>query len=115
MCNSSNINNNASEGKSFQYKTKITGKTPPQRGNEGDADRPARPPVPTLNVEVTVPLKYLNNFWKSLNLPLINCAVELDLSKEWTKECVLLERKNNITGIDFKITSTKLCFPVINF
>ena len=113
MHNSTNFNNNASEGKSFKYKTKITGKRPPQPGNEGDADRPARPPVPTLNVEVTVPPKYLNNFWRSLNLPLINCAVELDLS--WTKECVLLERKNNITGINFKITSTKLCFLVINF
>ena len=45
------------------YKTKIVGDTPERPGNEGDANRPS---VPTLNVEVTIPLKYLSNFWKSL-------------------------------------------------
>ena len=42
--------------------------------------RPAQPAVPNLNVEVTIPLKYLSNFWRFFDLPLINCNVELDLS-----------------------------------
>ena len=33
-----------------------------------------------------VPLRYLSNFWRFLDLPLINCKVELDLS--WSKECI---------------------------
>ena len=40
-----NINDNASDGKSLKYKTKIIGKAPAQPGNEGDANRP------TLNVK----------------------------------------------------------------
>ena len=42
------------------------------------------------NVKVVVPLKYLSNFWRSLNIPLINCEVELILS--WFKNCVLLDK-----------------------
>ena len=41
------------------------GETPerlPQSGNPGDVDQPAQLPVPSLNVEVTIPLKYLSNF-----------------------------------------------------
>ena len=60
--------------------------------NKGDADQLPQPPVPTLNVEVTTPLKYLSNFWRSLDLLLINCEIGLDLS--WTKECVLIEQYN---------------------
>ena len=44
----------ASDGRSPEYKTKVVGQTterPPQPGNEGDVNRPARPVVPTLNVE----------------------------------------------------------------
>ena len=51
-----NINDNASDGKLFKYKIKIVEKTPVRPGNEGDAYRPA---VLTLNVEVTIPVKYL--------------------------------------------------------
>ena len=107
-----NVNNNTSDGKLFTYKTKITRKTEvrtAQPGNEGDGDRPAQPPLPTLNVAFTIQLKYLGNFWRSLHLPLSNYEVELDL---YTKDCVLVEHNNNITGIDFKITSTKIYIPV---
>ena len=34
----------------------------------------------TKNVKIVVPLKYLSNFWRSLNIPLINCEVELILT-----------------------------------
>ena len=58
-------NDNASDGKSFEYKTNIVGKTPEiqlQLGNPEDADQPARQPVPILHLAVTIPLKYFNNF-----------------------------------------------------
>ena len=58
------VNDNASDGKSFEYKTKIVGKTPQrsaQPGNKGDTNRTLQLPVPALNVEVTIPLKYLSN------------------------------------------------------
>ena len=54
------------DSKSFKSKTKITGKTP-NDGNEKD-------------VEIMVPLKYLSNFWRTLEIPLINCEVNLILA-----------------------------------
>ena len=42
------------------------------------------------NVKVVVPLKYLINFWRSLNIPLINCEVELILT--WFENCVLIDK-----------------------
>ena len=58
-------NNKIILSKSFEYKTKLIGTTP----NDN-----------TLKAEVVVPLKYLSNFLRFLNLPLINCEIELDLS-----------------------------------
>ena len=84
------------------------GNTPERPGNDWDVNRP---PVPTLNVEATIPLNYISCFWRYLDLPLINCKIELDLS--WTKYCVLIEQNNNITGINFVITSTKLYVSVV--
>ena len=101
------VDGNDSDGKSFNYKTKVVGNTEGGPGNEGNTNRP---PAPTLNVEVTIPLKYFSNFWRSLDLPLINCEIELDLS--WTKDCVLIKQNNNITGLNLLITSTKLYVPV---
>ena len=69
------------------------------------------PPVPSLNVEVTIPIKYLSNFWRFLNLPLIICEIELDLS--WTKNCVLSEHHNSITGAIFHRKNSKLYVPVV--
>ena len=45
------------------------------------------------NATIAVPLKYLSNFWRSLEMPLINCKVELKL--RWSKHCVL-----SVSGID---------------
>ena len=59
------VDDNASDGKSFKYKTKIVGKTPeslPRPGNEGDANLPPQPAGPTLNFKVTILFKYLCNF-----------------------------------------------------
>ena len=68
---------------------------------------------PILNVEVTVPLKYLSNFWRSLDISLINCEEELDLL--WRKDSVLIELHNNIRGKNFMITSSKGYVPVVTF
>ena len=59
-------NDNLVSSESFKYKVKITGKTP----NNGN----------TKDVEIIVPLKYLSNFWRTLEMPLINCEVELLLT-----------------------------------
>ena len=83
------------DDKSFSYKTKIVGNTSERPGNKGDANRP---PLPTLNVEVTIPLKYLSHFWRSLDLPLINCEIE---------------QTNNITSVNVVITTTKLYVPIV--
>ena len=45
--------------------------------------------INTLGTEVVIPLNYLINFWRSLDLPLINCEIGLDL--KWTKNCVISE------------------------
>ena len=102
-----------SDRKSLKHKTKIVGNTsnrPKQPGKEGNEDWPPQPAVPTLNVEVALPLKYLSNFWRLPDLPVINCEIELDLSG--TKNCVLREHHNNITGVNFLITSSKLYVPI---
>ena len=44
-------------------------------------------------VKIAVPLKYLSNFWRLLEMPLINCKVELSLS--WNPNCIL----NTLDGI----------------
>ena len=55
-----------------------------------------------------VPLKYLNNFWRTLEMPLINCEVSLNLI--WSSNCVI----TNSTGEGrFKITNTILYVPVV--
>ena len=95
---------------SFKYKTNIARKTP----EDNDS---------LTNSKVAIPLKHLSNFWKSLNIPLINCEVELILT--WSKNCVLADmtrrnaQGNNPaivppTGLEFKITDIKLYVPVVN-
>ena len=54
------------------------------------------------------PLKYLSNFWRTLEMRLINCEVKLDLT--WSSTCVI----NNSTGAGrFSITDTKFNVPVV--
>ena len=59
-------NNNIADSESFKSKIKITGKSP---NNDNVKD-----------VEILVPLKYLSNFWRTLEMPLINCEVNLILT-----------------------------------
>ena len=61
---------------SFKYKTSTVGKVP--QNNDSLA-----------NTKVAIPLKHLSKFWRSLDIPLINCEVELILT--WSKNCVLAD------------------------
>ena len=89
-------NDNLANSESFKSKIKITGKTP-AAGNE-------------KNVEIMVPLKHLSNFWRTLEMPLINCEVNLILT--WSSTCVI----TNSTGAGtFEITDTRLYVPVVTF
>ena len=73
---------------SFNFKVKITGQT----GNHG-----------TKDVEIIVSLKYLSNFWRTLEMPLIN----------WSSTCVLIATGNQNQNATFTITDTKLYVPVV--
>ena len=103
--------------KSFEHKTKLIGSTP----NNNDI----------LDAEVVVSLKCLSNFWRSLDLPLINCEIEIDLSG--SKECIVSEisitpaiagnsngrapvqarEARQTTGATFQINNAKLYVPVV--
>ena len=101
------------DSESFKYKTSILGKTPQNNYS-------------LTNAKVVIALKYLSNFWKNLNIPLINCEVELILT--WFKNCVLIDKStreanyganpvvyeiDNPENATFKITDTKLYVPVV--
>ena len=95
----------STNSESFKYKTSIVGKTP----QDNDS----------LTNVVVIPLKYLSNFWRNLNIPLINCEVEIILT--WCKNCVLADMTADAdadpaivapSGATFKITDTKLYVPV---
>ena len=59
-------------------------------------------------VKIAVPLKYLSNFWRSLEMPLINCKVEFSL--KWYENCILSSAG---TAATFAITDTKLYVPFV--
>ena len=65
----------------------------------------------TKNIEVVVPLKYLSIFWRTLEIPLINCEVNLILT--WSSTCVIVSTGNANQGVTFTITNTRLYVPVV--
>ena len=102
----------SSNSESFKYKTSITGNT--YNVDDDDDDNYDANKVGKNETEVVIPLKHLSNFWRSLNIPLINCEVELILT--WSKNCVLADMtvaNNPPTGLEFQITDTKLYVPVV--
>ena len=79
---------------SLKFQIKITGK-PPAAGNIND-------------VKIAVPLQQLSNFWGTLELPSINCEINLELTQ--STDCVI----SSPTGeTKFAITDTKLYVPVV--
>ena len=81
---------------SFNFKTKITGQT----NNAG-----------TIDVELMAPLKYLSNFLRTLEMPLINCEIELILT--WSTGCIIIYTDVANQGPTFTITETNLYVPVV--
>ena len=81
---------------SLNFKVKITVRTE----NNG-----------TKDVEIMVPLKHLSNFWRTLEMPLINCEVNLILT--WSSTCVLIAPSIPNQNATFAITDTKLYVPVV--
>ena len=102
----------------FKYKNKITGNTyNVDAGVQGyDVNKNG-----TQEVELAIPLKYLGNFWRTLNIPLISCEVSLEL--QWDKNCVITSleqrdisggnRDNAPTGATLSITDCKLYVPAV--
>ena len=77
---------------SFNFKTKITGKT-------NDTSR--------INVEIMIPLKYLGNFTRTLEMPLINCEIQLIL--DWSENCYNLYRYCKSSSYIFNNRDRSLC------
>ena len=60
------------------------------------------------DVKIAVPLNYLSNFWRSLEMLLINCKINLELN--WSIDCVMSSIVGNTTS---KITNLKLHVPIV--
>ena len=84
----------------LKYKIKLLGNVTEVAGDAAGLRK--------LNVKVVVPLKYLSNFLRSLEMPLINCKIKLNLT--WKKECVL---STGVGEAVFIINDTKLYIPVV--
>ena len=108
-------NTNVVNSETFKYKNKIIGNT--YNVTAGN-DR-----LGTKKIKLAIPLKYLGNFWRALNIPLISCEVFLEL--KWNKNCVItsLEERQvdagaplvngTTTGATFAINDCKLYVPVV--
>ena len=114
-------NINVVNSEALIYKNKITGNTyNVDAGAQGyDVNKNG-----TQEVELTIPLKYLGNFWTALNIPLISCEVSLEL--KWDKNCVITSleqrqvdagppvvRDNAPTGATLAINDCKLYVPAV--
>ena len=102
----------------FNYKNKIIGNTYNlHAGDDGyDVNKNG-----AQEVELAIPLKYLGNFWRALNIPLISCEVSLEL--KWNKNCVITSleqreigggnRDNTPTAATLAINNCKLYVPAV--
>ena len=111
-------NINVVNSNTFKYKNKITGITyNVNTGVQGyDVNKNG-----TQEVELAIPLKYLGNYWRALNIPLISCEISLEL--KWDKICVItsLEQRdigggnidNAPTGATLAISNCKLYVPAV--
>ena len=116
---------------SFKYESSITRKTSNANQENGDNTEEENAKTKT-NLKIVVPLKHLSNFWRTLDMLLINCEVSLTLT--WSENCVLTDvtthaarnanpntgppveargRINAPTNATFQITDTKLYVPVV--
>ena len=92
--------NNATD--SFNFKNKI-GQIPANNNHGSIAGR--------VDVEIMVPLKYLSNFWRTLEMPLINWEFELILT--WSRDCVIIYTNVDNQNPTITITETNLYVPIV--
>ena len=107
---------------SFKYKSSITGKTSNANQENGENTEHGNTKI-KKNLEIVVPLKYSSNFWRTIDMPLIN--YEMSLTLTWSENCVLTnittqtaaaaqgdnparERIDAPTNATFKTIDTKL-------
>ena len=86
-------NNNSTP---FKFKTNIVSRT----GNDG-----------TKNVKIRVPLEYLSNFCRTLEIPWINCEINLILT--WCNRCFIIDNPIDNQEPTFTVTDTNLSVPVV--
>ena len=84
---------------SFKYKSTLVGKTADAFNNTNSSVKDAK---------ILVSLKYLSNFWRSLEMSLINCKVYLELN--WIEDCILSSAAGSKK---FEITDAKLHVPIV--
>ena len=83
----------------FKYKAALLGKTADAINNTNSSVKEAK---------IVVPIKYLSNFWRSLEMPLINCKVYLKLN--WIEDCILSSAGDTAK---FTVTDTKLHVSIV--
>ena len=108
-------NTNVINSETFKYKNKINGNTYNVTAGSNE--------LGTKNIELAIPLNYLGNFWRALNIPIISCEVSLEL--KWNKNCIItsLEQRQvdagppvgngTTTGGTLAINDCKLYVPVV--
>ena len=105
----------------FKYKNKIIGNTYdvhariPNPDGDGQIDNPIyiANNEGTQEIELAIPLKYLGNFWRALNIPLISCEVSLEL--KWDKNCAITSLEQiNIGGGNRDHTPTGATLKIKN-
>ena len=111
-------NINVVNSNTFKYKNKVIGNTYNVNADDDGYDVNKNG---TQEVELDIPLKYLGNFRRALNIPLINCEVSLEL--KWNKNCVITSleqrdigggnRENAPTGATLAINDCKLYVPEV--
>ena len=60
-----------------------------------------------------VPLKYISNFWRALEMPLFNCKINLILT--WSANCVIAACITANQATTFAVTETKIYVPVATY
>ena len=88
--------NGANNTDSFKFKNRLTGQT----NDDG-----------IIHVQIMVPLKYLSSFWRTLEIPLINCEIELLLTCSRNSVIISTDINNQIPT--FTVTEANLYVSVV--
>ena len=95
-----NDNWSIDNSQSFKYKAVLLGKTAGADNNNTNSY--------VKDAKIVAPLKYLSNLWRSLEMPLINCKVYLELN--WIEDYILSSAGESVKSA---IIDTKLCVPIV--